>query len=240
MITDFKLFGIEHIISIIIPVIIGILFIVAANKYPKKRGLVSILFAVTIILTRSVRYFFDIQLGEFSIFDILSLHVCNIDMILLAICLTWPNRKIFTFTYLIGIPTALAVALMPGHTHPDPGMARAIFFIMSHTMLVMGAVYLLAVYKFTITKKDIIFYYLFAFFGIIAIYIFNSITGANFMYLMEGPKNTVLGNMYTFFGPFLYICMIYIILVSLLTALYYIHKTVMKSSYHSSDTKTLP
>ncbi len=228
MITDFKLFGLEHIISIIIPISIGILFIIMANKFPHKRRLISILLAITIILIRSVRYIFDIQVGTFSVFDIFSLHVCNIDLILLAICLIWPNRKIFTFTFLIGIPTALAVALLPGQTHPDPGMARAIFFIMSHTMLVMGAIYLLAIYKFTITKKDIVFYYLFALIGIIAIYIFNTVTGANFMYLMQGPKNTVLGSMHTLFGPFLYIVMIYVILITLLTTLYFIYKIATK------------
>ncbi|MFZ2125541.1 MAG: TIGR02206 family membrane protein [Candidatus Saccharimonadales bacterium] len=228
MISDFQLFGYQHILSIILPIIVGVIYILLAKKYPKNLQLISILFATTIVLTRSVRYVFDAFLGKFEIYDLLSIHVCHIDLILLVICLIWPNRKFFTFNFLIGIPTALAVALLPGQTHADPGMARAIFFIMSHMLLVMGAIYLLFTYKFEITKKDVGFYYLFSLIGIIAIYIFNTITHANFMYLMEGPKNTVLGLMYGGLGPFWYIVSIYVILITLLTFLYQIYKLVIK------------
>ena len=228
MITDFQLFGYQHILSIILPIIVGVIYILLAKKYPKNLRLISILFAVTIVLTRSVRYVFDAFLGKFEIYDLLSIHVCHIDLILLVICLIWPNRKLFTFNFLIGIPTALAVALLPGQTHADPGMARAVFFIMSHMLLVMGAVYLLFTYKFQITKKDIWFYYLFSFIGIVAIYIFNAITHANFMYLMEGPKNTVLGLMHNGLGPFWYVVAIYAILITLLTLIFQIYKLVIK------------
>ena len=98
--------------------------------------------ALKIISIRSVRYVFDIALGEFKLVDLISLHICHIVLILLIITLIKPNKKLFTFSYLIGIPTALSVALFPGSNHPDPGLSRAIFFIMSHTMIVMGAIFL--------------------------------------------------------------------------------------------------
>jgi len=228
MLNNFQLFGYGHVVSIIIPIAIGFIYILLAKKYPKNIKLISILFAITIIVIRSVRYVFDINLGKFEIFDLLSIHVCNIDLILLAICLIRPNRKLFTFTFLVGIPTALSVVLMPGQTHADPGMTRAIFFIMSHMMLVMGSLYLLFAYKFQITKKDIKFYYLFSLIGIIIVYIFNLITKANFMYLMKGPENTVLASMYNSLGPLLYVFSIYIILITLITLIYYIHKLIYK------------
>lgn len=238
MITDFRLFGFEHIISIVIPVIIGILFIYFAKKYPNKQTAISLALAGTIFAIRSVRYIFDIQVGDFNPLDLLSIHICNIDLYLLIICLIWPNRKIFTFNFLVGIPTALAVALLPGQTHPDPGMARAIFFIMSHTMLVMGAIYLLAVYRFSITKKDLLFYYAFSLIGMAVIYIFNLVTGLNFMYLMQGPKGTVLGIMYSNFGPVLYLLSIYLILVSLISLLYGVYKLSTKKHSRKTDQST--
>ena len=69
-----------------------------------------------------------------------------------------PNQKIFIFTFLIGIPTALMVALFPGSIHPEPGLMRAIFFIMSHMMLVVSSIYILITNKFNITKKDLYAY----------------------------------------------------------------------------------
>lgn len=228
MLNNFDIFGFEHIISMIIPIIVGIVFIILAKKYPEKRKIISIILAITIVLTRGIRYGFDLYVGRFEILDLVSLHVCHIDLILLIFCLIKPNRKIFVFNFLIGIPTALAVALMPGQTHPEPGMLRAIFFIMSHMMLVMGAMYILATYKFKLTKKDLMFYYLFSWIGIVIIYAFNFFASANFMYLMKGPENTVLEVLYNFFGPFWYIISIYTILVSMLTIIYFLYKLVIK------------
>jgi hypothetical integral membrane protein (TIGR02206 family) len=228
MIDNFQMFGTEHILSILLSVVIGASFIYLAHKNPGKRAVIGLLFALTIVAVRSVRYIFDMQLGTFSPLDLLSLHVCHIDLILLVICLIKPNRPLFTFTFLIGIPAALAVALLPGTTHPEPGMARAVFFIMSHTLLAMGAIYLASVYKFAITKKDLLLYYLVSIGGMIAVYIFNLFSGSNFMYLMQGPKNTVLETMYDNLGPLMYVVAIYMILVSLITVLFVTYKIFNK------------
>lgn len=228
MIDNFKLFGIEHIASIVIPIVLGCIFIILSKKFPKKARLIGIILAIFIFAIRSVRYVFDMQTGRFEVLDLLSLHICNINMYLLIFCLIWPNRKIFAFNFLVGIPTALAVVLMPGNIHPEPGVARAIFFIMSHMMLVMGAVYLLVVNRLNIYKKDLLFYYIFAFVGMMAVYIFNLITNANFMYLMSGPKGTVLEMMYQNLGSFLYILAIYGLLVSLFSFFYFIYILICK------------
>lgn len=226
MLDNFQIFGFTHIISILSGVLVGSAFIILAKKYPKKIKLISIIFAITILLIRSVRYLFDINIGTFSIFDLLSIHVCNIDLILLLICLLKPNRNLFIFIFLIGIPTALSVVLMPGTSHPDPGLARAVFFIMSHTMLVMGALYLQIAYKYVIARKDVYSYYIISLIIMIAVYIFNLITNSNFMYLMYGPKNTVLEAMYSRLGPIAYVCTIYFLLLFLIYIVYLISKFI--------------
>jgi hypothetical integral membrane protein (TIGR02206 family) len=223
VISNFQSFSLVHLGSLLVPVIIGILFIWYAKKHEDQRKIVSIILAILIILIRSVRYGFDIYYDVFMIEDLFSLHICHIDLIILAICLFKPSSKLFTFTFLIGIPTALAVALFPGSNHPEPGLLRAIFFVMSHTMLVMGSIYLLVIYKFEITKKHLSMYYLFSLIGIILIYIYNYISNNNFMYLMEGPKNTILGTLNSVFGPIGYVISIYLILITLFTILYYVY-----------------
>lgn len=228
MITNFKLFGVEHIISIIIPIILGIIFIFLSKKYPEKKKIISIILAITIIIIRSVRYVFDINIGVFELKDLISLHICNIDLYILIICLFKPNKKIFSFLFLIGIPTALSVALMPGKIHPDPGIIRAIFFIMSHMMLVMGAVYIGVTYNYEITKKNILFYYVFSLIGMIIMYIINIIAKSNYMYLISAPKGTILENFYNIFGKVFYPISIYIILIFLITLFYLISKLIYK------------
>jgi len=221
MIDNFKSFGFYHIISILIAIFIGLVFIFLSKKYPDKKKYINIALAISIIIIRSVRYMFDINTGAFSIMDLFSIHVCHINLILLAICLFKPNKNIFTFNFLVGIPTALSVVLMPGSTHQDPGLLRAIFFIMSHTMLIMGAIYLLVNYNFKILKKDLYKYYIISFIGIILVYIFDVVTKANFMYLNKAPKNALLEYFYKFNFPF-YQLFIYLVLIGLITLMYYI------------------
>lgn len=219
-----KAFGVTHLFSIIVAIAIGFLFIFLAKKYPNKEKLISYLLVFTIIMIRSTRYFFDINLGLFQITDLISLHICHIDLIILVIALLMKKEKLFVFNFLIGIPTALAVALFPGVNHPDPGLLRAIFFIMSHTMLVMGTIYMISVYNFKISKKDIKFYYLFSLVGMVIAYIYNYLTNSNFMYLMTAPKKTVLESLYNMFGSFGYLISIYLILITLITIVYFIYR----------------
>lgn len=226
MITNFNLFGIEHIYSLIIPIMIGLIFLYLSKRFPEKKNAISIIFAILIIAMRCVRYAFDISIGEFDLLKVFSLHVCNIDLILLIICLFKPNKKLFTFCFLIGIPTALSVALMPGRIHPEPGMLRAVFFIMSHMLLAVAPIYLQITYKYKIEKKELFTYYMVSFIGIIGMYIFNIITNSNYMYLVYGPEGTVLEKMYNIFGKYFYTISIFSLLIILITVFYFLSKLI--------------
>lgn len=226
MITNFNLFGIEHIYSLVIPVITFLIFTFLAKRFPNKKKFISISFAILIIIVRCVRYAFDISIGEFELSKVFSLHVCNIDLILLLICLIKPSKKLFTFCFLIGIPTALSVALMPGRIHPEPGMLRAIFFIMSHMLLAVAPIYLQITYKYKIEKKELFTYYIVSFVGIIVMYIFNIVTNSNYMYLVFGPEGTVLEKLYNLLGKYFYTLSIFGLLIILITVFYLLSKFI--------------
>lgn len=228
MITNFDLFSFEHILSLLIAVILGLIFIFLAKKFSNKKNLISIIFAITIILIRCVRYGFDIYYYDFKWEYLISFHICHINLVLLVICLFKPNQKLFTFTFLLGIPPALGVAILPGKIFADPGLLRAIFFIISHTLLVMGSLYLLIIYKFKITKKDLYNSYILSIIIMVLAYVYNIIMSRNYMYLMGGEEGTVLEVIYNYTGQFLYIVILYITLVLLTTLIYLIYKLTIK------------
>lgn len=225
MISNFDLFGPVHLISIAIPILMVSILIYMYYQNPTNKY--NVILAISIILIRSVRYGFDIYYGLFNPLDLLSLHICHINLILLIICLIKPNQKIFMFTFLIGIPTALMVALFPGSIHPEPGLMRAVFFIMSHTMLVVSSIYILIINKFNITKKDLYAYYLYSFITIIVVYIYNVVMNSNFMYLVKGPKGTILETLDNTLGVG-YVLSIYLILCLLFTILYQVYLIIKK------------
>lgn len=202
MITDFKLFGLEHIISLVLPCLIGVIFCFYGLSITSelKRKNLRLLLALTIVFIRSARYIMDIYFGRFSLLNLFSLQICHIDLILLIICLVKPRNVLFNFNFLVGIPMGLAVALFPGTNHPAPGIPRAMFFIMSHMMLVVGAVYLAIVEHMKPTMK---FYLRFAAagnIGLLLIYFINRAFSANFLYIMYAPEATVIEILYNTFG----------------------------------------
>lgn len=194
MITDFKGFGPAHLLSLLTAVFIGVVFIVWGSrvKSDDQRKKIRLLLAAALILIRGSRYVMDIFFGVFEWNDLLSLHICHIDLILLVICLVKPSKTLFCFCFLIGIPTALSVALFPGRNHPAPGLPRAVLFIMSHTMLVMGALYLSIAERM---KPTLRLYGLISVIGsvcLIPVYLLNRWLGTNYLYIMQPPKGTVL------------------------------------------------
>jgi hypothetical integral membrane protein (TIGR02206 family) len=194
MITNFKGFGPVHLLTLFAGIIIGLIFIIwgIKTKADDKRQWIRLILAAAIIIVRGVRYIMDAQYGVFDWYDLFSLHICHVDMILLVICLIKPNKALFSFCFLIGIPTALSVALFPGSNHPAPGVPRAIFFIMSHVMLIIGALYLSIAEHMKPTLKMYGFIAVVVNIGFIPVYFVNRWLGTNYLYIMEAPKGSVI------------------------------------------------
>lgn len=223
-VTQYQQFGLSHLISLVLPVLIGMIWIRAGLRAEstEKRRRIGIAFAVFILFVRCIRYGMDLRYGRFDIFDLLSLQICHIDLILLTWCLIRPNRILFSFNFMIGIPMGLAVALLPGRVHPVPGIPRAMFFIMSHMMLVVGAVYLAMVEK---QKTDLRMYGIFAGgggLGMVLIYFLNLKLGTNFLYIMEAPAGTVIATLDHRFGWPGYPVVMALLAVSLMFMMYLI------------------
>lgn len=230
MITDFRIFSPPHLFGLVFPLLIGAWFVftgVRANE--NKRRILNILFVCLLIAVRGSRYIMDVCVGRFDIFDLFSLQICHIDLILLIICLIKPNKALFHFVLLIGIPMGLAVALMPGSIHPAPGLPRAILFIMSHMLLVVGAIYIAIVEKMEVSPK-----YVFSILGIgnvmiLLVYFINKALGTNFLYVMYAPEGTVIAKLDAIFGWPGYVAAMDIIAVSVVLLVFIIYKTVLKT-----------
>ena len=231
MISDFKAFSIPHLIGLITPIFIGGLFVfVGLNVSDEKRRKLNVLLAFLLIAIRGSRYVMDVFYNRFEIFDLFSLHICHIDLILLIICLIKPSKTLFHFVFLIGIPMGLAVALMPGSEHPAPGLPRAIMFIMSHTMLVVGALYLAVVEKIDLKLKYVLSILGIANLLIFPLYLLNKQLNTNFLYLVQAPPGTVIEKLAVIFGWPGYVLAMDIIAMCIILLLYFVHKMIFQLS----------
>lgn len=237
MITDFKAFSLPHIFALLCPILIGIWFIfkgIRAAGAEKSR--LNLLFVCLLVLVRGSRYIMDVWVGRFDIFDLLSLQICHIDLILLIICLLKPNKAMFHFVFLIGIPMGLAVALMPGSIHPEPGLPRAILFIMSHMLLVMGAIYLAIVEKIELKLTYVLSILGAGSFSVLLIYYINKLLGTNFLYVMYAPGGTAIAKLNNLFGWPGYVFAMGIIAMLVILLVFAIYKAVFYLSRRQKNT----
>lgn len=233
MITDFKGFGPVHLLTLLASVLIGVVFILFGMKAKdnRKRRMMGILFAVAIVLCRGSRYVMDAFTGVFEWFDLFSLHICHIDLILLCICLIKPRKVLFSFCFLIGIPAALSVALFPGSVHPAPGLPRAILFIMSHTLLVMGALYLLIVEKMRPTLRAYFWIAALGNVALVAVYFVNRILETNFLYVNQAPAGTVIAKLDGIFGWPGYVFVIDALALVMMLGMLFLGKLLYKARF---------
>lgn len=217
-ITNFKSFGPFHLSVIAFSLLVGLcfLFIALRTKSPDGRRNVRLTLATVIFLTRGIRYLMDIWFGVFEWSDLLSLHVCHINLILLLICLIKPSEILFSFTFLVGIPMGLVVALFPGSNHPAPGLPRAALFIMSHMMLIIGALYLAIVERIPLSWRRLWQLVALTAVGMGVIYGINKVMGTNFLYIMTAPKGSVIVTLNRQFGWPGYVFVMFGILVALM------------------------
>lgn len=229
MLSDFRAFSPPHLLGLIIPVLTGIaLIIVALKANEKDRHKINVLFACLLIIVRGSRYVMDIFVGRFELYDLFSLQICHIDLILLIICLLRPNKYLYHFVFLIGIPMGLAVALMPGSVHPEPGLPRAVLFIMSHTMLVVGAVYLSVVESMKLRFKYVLVLAGVGNVFVAVAFVVNKILTTNFLYIMYAPEGSVIAQLDVLFGWPGYVAVMDLLAVSLIISMYLIHRTASR------------
>lgn len=220
-----------HLLTLLASVAIGVIFILLGMKVKddRRRRIIGILFAAAIVICRGSRYIMDAYFGVFEWFDLISLHICHIDLILLVICLIKPRKALFSFCFLIGIPAALSVALFPGSNHPAPGLPRAILFIMSHTLLVMGALYLLMVEKMKPTFKQVLWIAGAGNVALVAVYFVNRALDTNFLYVNKAPVGTVIAKLDIIFGWPGYVIAIDMLALVLMFAMYVIGRLLYKA-----------
>ncbi len=236
MFQEFTPYGTVHAAALLVPVFSGLLFTFFALKKPDFQKAIGISYAVLILTVRFARYGMDMALGTFHIAQLLSVQICHVNMFLLAFCLVRPNRGVFAFNFIAGIPTALAVVLFPGTVHRPPATARAAFFIASHVLLVMGALHLQLVHRFRIPWRTVLYLHALPLVVFPPLYFINSVFGANALYLMGGNPGTVLETMYDALGPIWYLAVIIVLYWLCLDLMYLVHRLFLRVAERRTKT----
>ena len=133
-----------------------------------------------------------LQLGDNFEFSYLPLHLCSINIILIALHAIKPSRILDSFLYTVCIPGAIAALLFPTWTKLPFGNFMHMHSFSVHILLALYPIMLTAGADIRPTVRDIP--RTLGFLGMLAVVVYgiNLLLDTNFMFLMKAPKGNPL------------------------------------------------
>jgi hypothetical integral membrane protein (TIGR02206 family) len=195
-------FGTEHLttFAIIVLLWVGILLIL---NYPKAKfhRPFRISLAVILVTMELSNTLWRAATGHFSVADSLPLHMCGISSFVSAIMLLTRSYYLFEFIYFMGIGGALQALLTPDNIHLFPHFDFFQHFI-THGAIILAALYMVFVEKYYPKWTSIVRVVIVTNMYMVVIYIFNTYTGGNYVYLNHPPSDPSIIDLFIeIFGP---------------------------------------
>lgn len=200
----FRTFGLTHILWLLAGLLLWVAVCVFCNKLParKQKTMLTVLGAY-IFLQEMIRDLVLVLLGEFT-WGHLPLHLCGINILLIAFDVIKQTKTVRTFLYYFAIPGAMLALLFPNWTELP---ALNFFHIHSFTIHILLVLYPLLLVTSGQVQTDLKS----AFKGVallvamaIPVYFLNLLWDTNFMFLMEPDSGNPLELFEKLFGSHLW------------------------------------
>jgi len=182
------IFGREHLIMLILMTFCVFIFVyvmsLISNSLKRKA---EILIGSLILLRKLICLPLTIYFGEWSWYEYLPLHLCDITVVVGALMLLTRSQKMFEITLFFGIPGALNAIFTPVLIHGDAWWYRVDYFVEHMSILVVG-IYAILVWKlkpgYNAWWHTLIFVFVFFY---LPVAVFNYFVDTNFMYTRFPP-----------------------------------------------------
>ena len=199
----FKLFAGYHILSlvIIIAVIISALLLLKQLRHEQSRRRFRIILAACLFALEISRVIWLCAGNAYDIKKELPLELCSFMVIVTLFALITKNRFLYEILYFLGIAAAAQVLITPNALYPPPHY-HYLHTMIAHTILVFTPLYFTFVEKFRPRNAfSMIKVFLAGNLLMVAVYIYNSLMGTNYMVLMGPIDNPTLVDVFMkFFG----------------------------------------
>ncbi len=184
----FQLFDRVHLATLGIILIIILLMALARNRLSKrnKENLRDTMAAI-LILNETSWHLWHIFYDEWTIQEMLPLHVCSILVWLSAWMLIKKSYRIFEFAYFLGIGGALQALLTPdigiyGFPH-----YRFFQTFISHGFIIIATVYMVVAEEMRPTWKSMLRVAIFGNLYMAAVFGINTLIGSNYLFVNHKP-----------------------------------------------------
>ncbi len=196
-----ELFGIEHIIELLIAVVV---YVILSKVYvkgnTKKKRKILIILTVILWIDEIFKYAFTLATDQWM-WNYLPLHLCSINIFLCTAHTFTGSDKLKDYLYCLCIPGAVLALLL------SPWFAAPVFNAMhlhSYSMHVMLIYYALLVLTdgYRPNLKRIPYNGIYTLLIMVPVYFINKLLNTNFFFINNPDENIVTQILYGFFGNF--------------------------------------
>lgn len=161
------------------------------NRTPEKRKKMRYLYAGLLLLDEAIKIAGLAAFGNYEV-SYLPLHLCSINIILIAVHVLKPSKTLGNFLYSICIPAAIAALLFPTWTKLPLLNFMHIHSFTVHILLATYPIMLTAGGDIRPTAKELPKSLLLLMGLALPVYVVNLLCDTNFMFLMEADKGNPL------------------------------------------------
>ncbi|MGM0878472.1 MAG: TIGR02206 family membrane protein [Bacillota bacterium] len=196
----FHLFSGEHILTITIILLLGILLFVFRAEIQKqeKKTFIQFSLAYLLLLFDTIHHLWLVGQNAWSIKTALPLHLSDLAVILAIILLLTRNFRLFQFMYFAGLGSSIQAILTPDLGRFSFPHFQYIEFFVSHGGVVLACLFMVFAYKYRPTIRSMWVTVLIVNLYAVCVFFLNKWLGANYLYIMKKPGNASLLD---FLGP---------------------------------------
>ena len=194
--SGFRMFGSEHVLILIFIMVVGVLMY-KFRENSRKKSVIKKVLITGLLLSEITYHSWAIFNNMWSVKIYLPLQLCSLNILLSVVLLLTENRKLFGFVYLFGLTGALQGLLTP-ELYQEPWHFRFIQYFIAHAFIVWTALYYAIIRCFRISWARFFKSFMWLNGYALCVFVLNSFTGANYMFLMEKPGNA---SIMSFLGP---------------------------------------
>lgn len=198
---SFIAYSTTHIITLSIIFLLCILLILCRKSIhsEKSKKIFRYSLAAFIALQQASLYIWYAASGEWSIEAALPLHLCDLSVFLSIAVLLSRKQLLRELLYFWGIAGATQALLTPD-IGKDINFPHFLFyqFFISHCVILLVCIYMIAVEKFSPSRKSVLRAFLLTNLYALVVFPINLLTGGNYLFIMWKPDG---GSIIDFLGP---------------------------------------
>jgi hypothetical integral membrane protein (TIGR02206 family) len=199
---SFRLFSIEHLLTLLAIIIIDIILLAILRRAGSKRKnqIFGISLAVFIIILEIISNTWKVCNGKWALNTSLPLHLCGISLYISAVMLIRNSHSLYEVAYFWGLGGAVIALVTPNLDFTFPHIMYLKFFL-AHNAIVIAVLYMTVIRRYRPVFKSVIRVFVITNIYMIITGIVNYFLDSNYLYICHKPGGITLLD---FFGPWPY------------------------------------